>query len=300
MRARKSRNRITVAALGFALGIVACARPVCSEEAELTFFGWSDQHVRTDGDGGHLAPAIEAMNGLPGRPYPDDVGGVVAEPAFVLGCGDIMEWPTHAAMRTYDELITKRLEYPSFDVAGNHDEGGKAPSRTITNWLIARHGSLSYTFDRGGVRFVMVFSEYDETLNSPSQPIAKEALEFIHKELAKAPEAVPVILATHLCFDAITNRDELIDAIGDANVLAILGGHYHKAKVNLYRGFHFVQLPSPAPNSPSEVTVIRVTPDRLTAIPFDYENNRWSTEPGKILTVSIRGPGRSTARPDRG
>ncbi|NQT13501.1 MAG: hypothetical protein HQ582_12175 [Planctomycetes bacterium] len=297
MRARMSRIRITVAAFWFALGIVAHAHPAHCEEAGLTFFGWSDQHVRTDGDGRHLVPAIEAMNALPGRPYPDDVGGVVAKPAFVLGCGDITEWPTHAAMRTYDELITKRLEYPSFDVAGNHDEGGKAPSKTITNWLIARHGSLSYTFDRAGVRFVMVFSKYDETLNSPLQPIAREALEFVRKELAKVPRDAPVILATHLCYDAITNRDELVDAIGKANVLMILGGHYHKAKVNLYRGFHFVQLPSPAPNSPSEVTVIRVTPDRLVAIPFDYENNRWSTEPGKILTVSIRGPGRSAVRP---
>jgi hypothetical protein len=233
------------------------------------------------------------MNDLPGRRYPDEVGGVVAEPAFVLGCGDITEWPTHAAMKTYDELITKRLRYPSFDVAGNHDTGGKAPSKTITNWLIARHGALSYTFDRGGVRFVMVFSEYDETLNNPSQPVAKGALEFIRKELARVPEGAPVVVATHLCFDAITNRDEVVETIGKANVLAVLGGHYHKAKVNHYRGVHFVQLPSPAPNSPSEVTVIRVTRDRLTAVPFDYEKERWSTGPGKRLMSSIRGPRRS-------
>jgi len=296
---KMSRIRITVAAFWFALGIVAYVHPVHCEEAGLTFFGWSDQHVGTDGDGGHLAAAIEAMNGLSGRPYPDEVGGVVAEPAFVLGCGDITEWPTHAAKRTYDDLITKRLKYPSFDVAGNHDTGGKAPSKTITNWLIARHGALSYTFDRGGVHFVMVSSKYDETLNSPSQPIAREALEFVRKELTKVPEGAPVILATHLCFDAITNRDELVDAIGKGNVLMILGGHYHKAKVNLYRGLHFVQLPSPAPNSPSEVTVIRVTPDRLTAVPFDYEKDRWSTGRGKVLTVSIRGPGRSAVRPDQ-
>jgi len=43
----------------------------------LTFLGWSDQHVQTDGDGGHLVPAILGMNGLVGRGYPAGVGGVV-------------------------------------------------------------------------------------------------------------------------------------------------------------------------------------------------------------------------------
>jgi hypothetical protein len=35
----------------------------------LTFFGWSDQHVQTDGDARHLVPAIDAMNALPGTDY---------------------------------------------------------------------------------------------------------------------------------------------------------------------------------------------------------------------------------------
>jgi hypothetical protein len=38
---------------------------VSAETNALTFFGWSDQHVQTDGDGRHLIPAIDAMNKLP-------------------------------------------------------------------------------------------------------------------------------------------------------------------------------------------------------------------------------------------
>jgi len=273
------------------LGQVACgADSQPGNRAAFTFFGWSDQHVQVDGDGGHLVGAIEAMNGLPGRAYPEAIGGVVAKPAFVFGLGDITEWPTRAALNTYEQLITQRLKFRSYDVAGNHDSGGNSPSRTVLDWLIARHGGLSYTFEKGGVLFVAVYSEYDESLNSPAQPITKNALDYIRKTLAKAPKGKPVIVATHLCFDSITNRDEVVDALGDANVLMVLGGHYHKANVRQYRGVHFVQLPSPTPNFPNEVTVIRITSDRLVAIPFNYDTGKWATDKRKILDKPIKGP----------
>ncbi len=126
--------KITPALCGFLFVLVTCGlmpRAVAAEaapdEPALTFFGWSDQHVQTDGDAEHLVAAIDAMNALPGTPYPESIGGKVAEPAFVFGCGDITEWPTHAAMKAYDQLITERLKFPAYDVLGNHDEGGRVP-----------------------------------------------------------------------------------------------------------------------------------------------------------------------------
>jgi len=266
----------------------AVSADVGSDEPTLTFFGWSDQHVQTDGDAKHLIPAIDAMNALPGTPYPESISGKVAEPAFVFGCGDITEWPTHAAMKAYDQLITERLKFPAYDILGNHDEGGKVPSETMRKWLVSRHGAPSYTFCRGGIQFIALFSKYDENLANPAQPLAEEALEFLRRRLAGLPEETPVIVATHLCFDAITNRDSLCQAIGDANVIAILGGHYHKAKVDKYRGYNFIQLPSPAAGSPSEFTVVRITSDRLVAIPYDYRKSQWSDDPKKRLDARIR------------
>jgi hypothetical protein len=263
-----------------------------ADQPGLTFFGWSDQHIQTDGDASHLIPAIDAMNRLPGEPFPERIGGRVGRPAFVIGCGDITEWPTVAAKNAYNELVTKRLKFPSYDVVGNHDEGGKVPSETVKRWIVARHGALSYTFDQGGVHFIVLFSKYDENLGSPAQPVTREALDFLRKELAKVPKGTPVVVALHLCFDAITNKPELIEAFGDANVILVLGGHYHKAKVDRMGRFHFLQLPSPAPGSPNEVTVVRITSDRLIAIPYDYEANRWSEARGKVLDVSIQGPNR--------
>jgi hypothetical protein len=256
----------------------------------LTFFGWSDQHVQTDGDAKHLVPAIDAMNGLPGTAYPESIGGKVSAPAFVFGCGDITEWPTHAAMKAYDQLITRHLKHPAYDILGNHDEGGKVPSETMRNWLVSRHGSLSYTFRKKGIQFIAVFSKYDESLNNPAQPITEDALNFLRTCLAEVPPETPVIVALHLCFDAITNRDKLIEAIGNANVIAILGGHYHQAKVDRYGGRNFVQLPSPATGSPSEFTVFRVAPDRIVAIPYDYERKTWSDHPKKLLDLRLSPP----------
>ena len=51
------------------------------------------------------------------------------------------------------------------------------------------HGSLSYAFDEGGVRFIMVWSAFDARLE-PAQPLSAESLDFLRKELAKVPPGV--------------------------------------------------------------------------------------------------------------
>ncbi len=264
------------------------ADPIPETKTGLTFFGWSDQHVPVDGNGVHLIPALDAMNTLAGTPYPGAIGGRVDKPAFVLGVGDISEWPSRAALDTYEQFITRRLKVPSYDIAGNHDLGGLSPNDTVTKWLIQRHGALRYTFEKAGVLFIALFSEYDEKLNNPAQPISKEALAYLRATLAKVPKGKPVVVATHLCFDAITNRDEVVDAFGDANIILVLGGHYHKAVVSKYRGFNFVQLPSPEPKGAHEFTVIHITSDRLTAIPFNYRESKWTADQRKILDTPLK------------
>ena len=264
--------------------------PLLGQAGEpLTFFAWSDQHITPAGKADHLIPAVEAMNGLEGTEYPADIGGKVGKPAFVFGCGDMSEWPSAAARDAYNDVITKRLKIPAFDIIGNHDEGGNVPRPTMKDWIIARHKALRYSFDQGGVHFLAVYSEYDERLNNPAQAISKAALEFIQEDLARTPKGRPVIVALHLCFDAITNRDELVQAFGGANVILVLGGHYHKPTVDEYRGFRFVQAPSP--QSTTEFTVIRVEKERLVAIPYDYRAKKWDDNRRVRLDVPIRSEG---------
>jgi hypothetical protein len=273
------------------------------EGKPLTFFGWSDTHIPVSGDASKLWSAIDAMNLLPGKAYPKNIGGVVDTPAFVFNCGDITEWPTHQAKKAYEDLITKRLKYPSYEILGNHDEAGadgvEGAPPIMKEWFKRRYGDLSYTFDQGGVHFACPFSAYDESLGSPAQKITTEAMDFLREnlhrhyspdvvpeKLASIPKGRPIIVAVHLCLDAMTNRDAFVDALGDANVIMVLGGHYHKATVRPYRGVDFVQLPS-VNSAWSEVTVIRITSHRLVAIPYDYSKGQWTDDSQKILDTKI-------------
>ena len=139
------------------------------------------------------------------------------------------------------------------------------------------------------MHFLALHSVFDPE-GKPYQPITQEALKRLQELCATLPQGEPIVVATHLCYDAMTNKDALLKALGNANVVLIMGGHYHKSTVHIYKGHHFVQLPSPEPRSPSEVTVIRITSDRLVALPYDYKQKKWIREKKKILDVKIRGP----------
>ena len=282
-QSNSSRYGATPLLLCFLLCITSFAQ---ENRPALTFFGWSDQHTNTSGDTSRLHPFVDAMNTMAGTAWPKTVGGKVAKPSFVIGAGDITEWPTHAAMKGYDSLLNNRLQFPAYDVLGNHDDGGRAFSPTMINWLKKKHGSLSYTFEKGGVVFIGLWSKFDPK-GKPAQPLTQEALTYLKEQLAKLSKEKPVVIFTHLCHDAMTNRDELVNTIGTSNVIMILGGHYHYSSVNKYRGINFVQLPSPK-SKVTEFTVIRIAKDRLIAIPYDFTKKAWVSESKKVLDTKIK------------
>ena len=188
------------------LTILSCllVATFATEAAALTFFGWSDQHTKTSGDTSSLYPFVDAMNTMAGTAWPKSVGGKVDKPSFVIGAGDITEWPTNAAMKGYDALLKNRLKFAAYDVLGNHDDGGRAYSPTMINWLKKKHGGLSYTFEKDGVLFIGLWSKFDPK-GKPAQPLTNEALTYLKEQLAKMPKGKPVVVFTHLCHDAMTN-----------------------------------------------------------------------------------------------
>lgn len=285
-------SRVRVLFLVLALGVWGAVGV-----ADVVFFGWSDQHVPPDGAAPWVERAVEAMNELPGEPCPEALGSVVPQPAFVLGLGDFTEWPSHAAVQAYNRLVSRALRFPAYDVGGNHDSGGRQPAATAHDWLRRRHGDLRYTFESGGVRFVMLGLAY-QPLPDEAWAVGEEALAWLRGEIQRIGPDVPVVVGTHLCLAAMSDRDAFVDALAGANVLCVVGGHHHRARVQTYRDIPFVQVASPRPDSPSPVTVFRITAERLLAIPYDYEADAWLTDATQSLDVRIRGP-KAESAPDQ-
>lgn len=260
------------------------AEPQPEPRAALTLYGWSDQHVLPDGGYEHCLPSIEALRALPGTPYPDAIGGAVGEPAFVLSAGDLTEWPSHAAVEGY-EALTRLLPWPTHEVAGNHDDGGEAPSETLLDFLRTKHGGLDYSFDAGGVHFVCLFTSLPRGATSPEGPVFPQTLSYLREDLSRLDPDQPTIVVMHHCLDSLTNKGELADALADRNVMAILGGHYHKAVVGELAGIACHQLPSPKSDEPA-VSVIRVTGERLTICSLRVSDRAWLD--GVTLDRAIR------------
>lgn len=258
-----------------------------ADAVDLTFLGWADQHVATDGNVDHCAAQIAALNSMAGRAWPSEIGGSIATPAFIIGGGDMTEWPSWSAKEGYNDIVKNQLNYQTYDVMGNHDFGGFSPSNTMINWFVTRYnppdyaakGELSYSFDYDGVHFSMLDSFFDDAKeeNPWEQPITQQAIDWLKADLSDVNATTPVIIVTHLCHDAITNKNEFVSAFKDKNVVLVLGGHYETPTLQEYAGYTFVQMPGPRNEDYQAVSAFHITNDRVTAAVWDVDTGVWLT-----------------------
>jgi hypothetical protein len=252
-------DRLSVAVAFLAGSMAFAADPPASEKPEeFTFLFWTDQEIDQGkgGDYSKCAPTIEAMNAIPGKPWPGASGRKVEKPDFVTSGGDSTGWPTSACVKSWEKICRELLKYPTRAVAGNHDSGGKAPSETFYNWLrkdafVKKHASdngmpawtppdagtgiipgIQYSFRHKGVVFLMQTPTYDMSGKSKPgfSPVFKPDLEWLTRELAKYDPETPKIVINHFNAASITNRADL-DAIYEKNnVLLHFCGHWEKVQ----------------------------------------------------------------------
>lgn len=240
------------------IALALAAALVQDKPEEFTFLFWTDQEIDQGkkGDFSKCVPTIEAMNAVAGKPWPKALGGTVATPDFVASAGDSTGWPTAACVASWDKICRELLKIPTRAVAGNHDSGGMSPSEAFYNWMrkdpfIKAHASdnglpawtppnadsgivpgVNYSFRHKGVVFVMPSPTYDCTGKYPAgtSPVFRHDLEWMKRELAKYPPAVPKIVVCHFNSGSITNRTE-IDALYKDNGVALhLCGHWEKVQ----------------------------------------------------------------------
>lgn len=175
---------------------------------------------------------IDLINGIPGTPYPDAIGGVVGKPMGVFVVGDLTE-SREADFDAFAEdwgLVggDGRLAFPVYEGAGNHDGPPSTHERGVVRRAIIERNphrvhlaslsenGLHYSLDYGDVHFVQL-NEYGGQDNDERYPgnraynrkgqaygnPAEKSLQFLAATLAEhvGDSGRPVILCQHYGFN---------------------------------------------------------------------------------------------------
>lgn len=237
-------------------------------QRSLTFFLTGDTHYGLElwaNNEPENKATIDAMNALPGTPFPSAMGGTVDVPRGVLVAGDLTDTPEHANFfgvhfepqffrdgfnDDYRVDGTGRLRYPVYEGYGNHDIHNTTHSFTldglrernlvrpgVTN--LAANG-LHYSWDWEGVHFVNL------NVYPGMTPDAADSLAFLIDDLHDyvGQSGRPVMLMQHYGFDSFSRgwwtdaeRQAYADALAGYNVAGIFHGHLHDAFKYKWNGY---------------------------------------------------------------
>jgi cytolysin (calcineurin-like family phosphatase) len=257
---------------------------------DLTFFHVSDTHYGKSESGDQaLRALVEKMNGLPGTPYPTNLGGTVGRPRGVIHTGDITndgkpeQWA--AFVRDFGMDGTDgHLHWPVFESFGNHDGGPRSAVRSgirarnrVRAGLDARSSNdlhVAWTWD--GVQFIHCGIS-PGTRASPYDP--EDSLLFLRDRLRqRTPGDGPVIVLQHFGFDSghslswwkEETRATYRQALAPHPILAILHGHAHDPMIYRWEGYdiyhppHFRQRPAGTGTVSQGCFVFHITDHELT------------------------------------
>lgn len=199
------------------------------------------------------------------------------KPSFVVITGDITDQGT-------PEQYEKYLKYKTmfncnvYTGTGNHDlqwwtSNGK-------NDFKERIGPLYYSFDHGGVHFVMLDST---VIFVTDGKYGRAQLEWLAKDLSGIPDLMPVIIFAHhpsKLHDNVTAKAELINVLKHYNVVAFMGGHMHEWGYSVENGITWEYITDQKNNNEQGYAVIKVTHDML------YIYKRQASDNSKVLWLT--------------
>ena len=250
-----------------------------NSQNEITFFAWSDTHFGYEqkfASSDFRWDIIEQMNHLPGWPFPESIGGTVAEPEFVVHLGDFVDGGRSANLElgTYD-YFRKRLRFPQHEVLGNHDMAFPE----AVEQFVSRHGALSYSFDCGGFHFVSLCIDCSE---HGGGAVNEAALNFLREDLGQLSAQTVTVMFVHIRLDHIHNGNEVLELLKDRNVVLLMSGHLHKPAVSELDGIscldvgHCRDHPIDAKYGRS-ICVVRLTETSITAVPWRWDFKDWES-----------------------
>jgi predicted phosphodiesterase len=268
-----------VAIILLSLNISAAAAPLVQDQlingaTDFCFYVWSDTHFDGAYDGGLRDDAVNDMNRLAGTDATGEFG-IIAPVAFTLHVGDITSntkpetWENENEA-TDDDFMSciSRLEYPVFEVQGNHDAEGERTC--VADGITERHGSPCYSFDYGGVHFVALGFKG-----------TKLDFDWLEEDLAGVDEENPVILWQHFTLDDGEHWNRFVEILSGHNVALLIHGHTHDHKIYRWRGFdvldagHSDGRVDSWSKDPKVIGIVKIEGDTLRAVYYQTVEDQW-------------------------
>lgn len=230
--------------------------PKTNERAAFRFVYFPDTHLRDEfGSAEGLAAALQAVERLQPRP------------AFILTGGDLCHdlraldlAPAQRRANLFVEIWRANTSLPSYHMLGNHDPAGWGAGEVPEDHPDYAFGLMQrvlglerryYSFDHGGWHFVVLDNVHLTTPGKHVGYVDEDQLAWLREDLRQS-RGRPAIVAMHvppltasefltsrasqdaekgqwrLGFDRMSrNPGELLAALGESDVRAILSGHLH-------------------------------------------------------------------------
>ena len=314
------QNRQLVAGGSLIAGILMCLNVFAAEPKELTFYSYSDIHYGAD-HGGKAPPKeksemMDEINTLPGKPYPEAVGGVVGTPRGVIMSGDLIndgavaqKYPKQWADYIADFGVNGegRCKWPVFEGVGNHDLNdnlfvfNKVKERNVIRKQLKLIDNVSsngyhYSWDWEGVHFVNLNLFGGNVWNGEADAYGwahhpQAARDFLIKDLQEhvGTSGRPVVYIQH--FRPIDENwwtyaaaDKLQKVLQEYNVIAMLVGHQGGGVKNVWRGLNWI-------SSNGDLVVLRMTPSDKRFVAVTREINKWGPVLDKKIFFSYEASG---------
>jgi hypothetical protein len=198
-----------------------------------TFVQMTDTHLGDPAGDAVINKAIDMINSLP---FPVE---------FVVHTGDIINNKmTDKSFASNTMELFKKIKYPVYFLAGNHDILPWAVKACVDNYTNF-FGPLAYEEDFHGVRFLFV---YTEPLRGKVTIPGYDPLGWLTKALSKKPE-MPVIILHHAPAVGDFYNNSMHDnwppdseknwnlmLLMHTNISAVLCGHFHRDELHWTAG----------------------------------------------------------------
>lgn len=257
---------------------------------DVTFYITADTHLGHEGIREANLRQVDALNALPGTPWPDSRDGTVDEPRGVLIAGDLTDDGAPGEWDEFEEIYgldgtDGLLKWPVFEATGNHDRR-ILWTDPVLGQVARRHGRLVRSWNWDDVHMVSLdlYPDY-------------AARQWLARDLARAGRKVPVVIYFHYAIQGPwsqwwgdSEKEAFAEVIDGYNVVAIFHGHSHRPRHYRWKGYDVFNVGA-CRHRHYSFCAVRITDETITVASRQWDEGRWRSH----FRKPIRGASASSA-----